>query len=288
MSETLTRSAPAKLNLFLRVFAPESTGYHGLETLFARIELADTLTARRTEGNGIALLGSGADLGPPEENLVWRAAESVLAALRTRFGVELTLEKRIPVGGGLGGGSADAAATLQLVNELAGNAVPRAELFQMAARLGADVSYCLSEAPLALAWGHGERMMRLPALPIAPVLLVSPPAPVSTSEAYRWLDASRTQPVRRGAVLLDAQSLGSWSDVARMAGNDFESVVFAHRPEVRAAFEALARTGPLLCRMTGSGSTLFAVYRTEGERDDARMALGRKHGVLSATQTVSA
>lgn len=285
MAPSETRSARAKLNLFLRVFAPESTGHHGLETLFARIELADTVTARRTTGTGITLAIEGADLGAPQENLVWRAAESVLGALRSRFGVELSLEKRIPVGAGLGGGSADAAATLLLVNQLADNAVPRAELFQMAARLGADVSFCLSEAPLALAWGHGERMMRLPALPAAPVLLVSPSVRVATAEAYRWIDESRNQPVRRGAVLLDAESLARWSDVARMAGNDFESVVFARRPEVRAVFEALARTGPLLCRMTGSGSTLFAVYRTEGECEDARLALGRKYGTIVATRT---
>jgi 4-diphosphocytidyl-2-C-methyl-D-erythritol kinase len=285
MTEAITRSARAKINLFLRVFAPDTGGYHPLETLFARIELADTVTGRRTESSGLDLEVIGADLGPPEENLVWRAAESVLASLRTRFGVALRLEKHIPVGAGLGGGSADAAATLLLVNELAGNAVPRAELFQMAARLGADVSFCLSEAPLALAWGHGERMMRLPALPPAPILLLSPSVPVSTAEAYRWIDQSRTQPVRRGAVLLDAASLAGWRDVARMAGNDFESVVFAHRPEIRSAFEALARTGPLLCRMTGSGSTLFAVYRSERECEDARLTLGRKHGAAVATRT---
>jgi 4-diphosphocytidyl-2-C-methyl-D-erythritol kinase len=286
MTGVLTREARAKLNLFLRVFARESDGYHNLETLFARIELADTLTARRVEGTGATLEASGADLGTPEQNLALQAARAVLASLRSPFRVELTLEKRIPMGAGLGGGSADAAAALALVNELAGNAVPRAELFQMAARLGADVAFCLSELPLALGWGHGERMMALPAPPPAPVLLVSPAAPVVTAEAYRWLDESRHQARGRGSVLLDPGALSNWSDIARMAGNDFESVVFAHRPEVRAAFEALARTGPLLCRMTGSGSTLFAVYRTDQARDDARMALGKKYGVATPTRTV--
>lgn len=287
MTGILTREARAKLNLFLRVFARESDGYHNLETLFAPIELADTLTARRIEGAGVSLQVTGPDLGPPEQNLAVRAAQAALASLRSPFGVELALEKRIPVGAGLGGGSADAAAALELVNQLAGNAIPRAELLQIAARLGADVAFCLSGMPLALGWGHGERMMALPALPPAPVLLVSPPVPVATAEAYRWLDESRHQPRGRGTVLLDPGALSNWSDIARMAGNDFESVVFAHRPEVRAAFEALARTGPLLCRMTGSGSTLFAVYRTEQARDDARMTLGKKHGVVTATRTVA-
>ena len=287
MSETLTRSARAKLNLFLRVFGKEPDGFHHLETLFTRLDLADTITARRIENRVVTLAVSGADLGPVESNLAFRAARAVLDSLRAPFGVELTLEKRIPAGAGLGGGSADAAATLLLVNQLAGNAVPRAELLQMAARLGADVPFCLSEASLAIAWGHGERLMILPALPEAQVLLLHPPVSISTAEAYRWLDASRAQGFRRGAVLLDGSALSSWSDVARMAGNDFESVVFGHRPEVRAGFEALAKTGPLLCRMTGSGSTLFAIYRNARERDDARMILGRKYGSITTSHTAT-
>ncbi|HEX7023711.1 MAG TPA: hypothetical protein VF187_02745, partial [Gemmatimonadales bacterium] len=145
--------------------------------------------------------------------------------------------------------------------------------------------FCLSGASLALGWGHGERLLALPPLPPAPVLLVSPPVAVSTAEAYRWVDEARTSAGRRGALLLDPGALTGWSDVARMAGNDFESVVFGKHPAVREAFEALALTGPLLCRMTGSGSTLVAVYRTEGDRDDARNMLGRKHGVVTATYT---
>ena len=288
MNQILSRPARAKLNLFLRVLGRETGGYHHLETLFARIQLADTVSARRVEPGLVTLLTPGATrLGPDEENLAVRAARAVIESLRSPIGVELTLAKRIPAGAGLGGGSADAAAALLLVNELAGNAVPRSELFLLATRLGADVAFCLSEAPLALGWSRGERLMVLPPLPPAPILLVSPGVPVATAEAYHWLVESRTEPVRRGAVVLDPASLSRWSDVARMAGNDFESVVFARRPEVRAAFEALARTGPLVCRMTGSGSTLFAVYRSERERDQAGMMLGRKHGVVTPSETAA-
>lgn len=283
---SVTHQAHAKTNLFLRVLAREADGYHGLETLFCRLELADTVVAHRGEGRGVTLQIEGAEAGPPAENLAVRAAEAVLQSLRVPFGVELTLTKRIPVGAGLGGGSADAAAALRAVNALAGNAVPRAELFHMAARLGADVAFCLGDASLALAWGHGERMLALPALPTAPVLLLTPPAAVRTADAYGWLDSARAAEVRRGALALDVPALASWSDVARMAGNDFESVVFGKLPAVRDAFEALARTRPLLCRMTGSGSTLFAVYRNEREGEDARMALGKKHGVLIPTRTL--
>ena len=285
MTETLTAEARAKANLFLRVLARESDGYHSIETLFCRLELADTLTARRTEGTEVTLVVEGADTGPAEENLALRASRLVLESSRTRFGVELALTKRIPVGAGLGGGSADAAAALALVNALGGNPIPRSELLHLAARLGADVPFCLSEAPLALGWSHGERMMALPALPRAPVLLLTPPVPIRTTQAYGWIDETRPATGRRGSLLLDAQALAGWSDVARMAGNDFESVVFGRHPVVREAFEVLARTRPLLCRMSGSGSTLLAVYRSEGDREDARMMLGRKHGAVLATWT---
>jgi len=286
VSDTLTALAHAKANLFLRVLARESDGYHSIETLFCRLELSDTLIARRTEGTGVTLVVEGPDTGPAEENLALRAAKLVLESSRTRFGVDLALTKRIPVGAGLGGGSADAAAALALVNGLGGNAIPRSELLHLAARLGADMPFCLSEAPLAIGWSHGERMMALPALPRAPVLLLTPPVPIRTAQAYGWIDETRPATGRRGSLLLDAQSLAGWSDVARMAGNDFESVVFGRHPVIREAFEALARTRPLLCRMSGSGSTLIAVYRSEGDREDAKMMLGKKHGLVTPTSTM--
>jgi 4-diphosphocytidyl-2-C-methyl-D-erythritol kinase len=164
------------------------------------------------------------------------------------------------------------------VNRLVADAVPRHELQQFAARLGADVAFLASGAPLALAWGHGERMLRLPPLPPLPVLLLLPPHPVRTAEAYGWVDALQASGARRGAVSYDPGVLGAWGDLARLAGNDFESAVFSRLPAVREAFEALARTGPLFCRMSGSGAALFAVYRNERDREDAAMQLGRKHG----------
>jgi 4-diphosphocytidyl-2-C-methyl-D-erythritol kinase len=282
----VTLPAHAKLNLFLRVLARESDGYHGLETLFCLVSLADRLRAERREGNGVTVEVGGADVGPPEQNLAVRAASMVLQATGYRFAVHLDLEKRIPVRSGLGGGSSNAAAALVAVNQLAGNAVPRHELLQFAAHLGSDVPFFLSGSPLALGWGRGERLLALPPLPAAPVLLLTPAVGVGTSEAYGWLDAARQSAGRRGAVALDLDALSRWGDIGRLAGNDFESVVFARAPEIRAAFEALVRTRPLVCRMSGSGSALFAVYRSARDRDDARSTLGRKHGQVEAAETL--
>ncbi|HKP28497.1 MAG TPA: 4-(cytidine 5'-diphospho)-2-C-methyl-D-erythritol kinase [Gemmatimonadales bacterium] len=284
MTDTVTVQAHAKLNLFLRLLSKDDDGYHSLETLFCRIALADTLTATRA-GTGVAIEVAGADVGPDKDNLAVRAAQLALEGLRTRFGVHLTLDKKIPLGGGLAGGSADAAAALEAVNALAGNAIPRAELLQLASRLGSDVAFCFSGASLALGWGRGERMMVLPSLPPAPILLLVPPVAVRTVEAYKWVAEARQNQGRRGPVAMDLAALSSWGSIGRLAGNDFESPVFARLPEVRAAFEAVVGTKPLVCRMSGSGSTIFGVYRTSRDRDDAVMMLGRKLGRVIATET---
>jgi 4-diphosphocytidyl-2-C-methyl-D-erythritol kinase len=285
--QAVSLPALGKINLFLRVLSRGDDGYHGIETLFCLVSLADTLRAERREGRGVTIEVSGAELGPPAENLAVRAASMVLDSVGHKFGVHLTLTKRIPARAGLGGGSSDAAAALHAVNRLAGDAIPRHELIQIAARIGSDVPFFCSGAPLALAWNRGERMLRLPPLPAAPALLLTPPIPVSTADAYGWVDAARQSAGRRGSLALDLDALSSWGDVARMAGNDFESAVFGRHGEIRAAFEALVGTRPLLCRMSGSGSTLFAIYRSPRDREDAMMMLGKKHGTLTPVETVA-
>ena len=282
-------AAHAKVNLFLRVLAKEHDGFHAVETLLCLVDLADELVLSRGGAPGnVALEVDGPDTGPAEENLAVRAASMVLAATNNRFGVELRLTKRIPVAAGLGGGSSDAAAALLGTNALAGGVVPLHELLQFAARLGSDVPFFLTRTPLAIGWGRGERLLALPPLPACPGLLVSSPTGIRTTDAYGWVDEVRADEGRRGAVALTLDALSTWGDVARMAGNDFESAVFGHRPELHDAFEALAETRPLTCRLSGSGATIFGLFRSERDRDDARSVLGRRHGALTPVWTLSA
>jgi 4-diphosphocytidyl-2-C-methyl-D-erythritol kinase len=287
MSPTARINCHAKANLFLRVLARNDDGFHSLETIFCLLDLADDIVAERRDGNDVTLDTQGVDLGPAEKNLALRAATAVVEATRRKFGVHLTLTKRIPVQAGLGGGSSDAAGALTVVNHLAGNAVPRHELLQIAARLGSDVPFFVSGGAFALGWNRGERMIRLASPPSAPALLLIPPVGISTVEAYRWVDEARQTGSARGAVVLDLDALAGWGSLGRMAGNEFESVVFAHRPEVRAAFEAMTSTHPLLCRMSGSGSAILAIYRNVRERDDAKMTLSPKLGRTIATTTMA-
>ncbi len=287
MAQAVAVPALAKLNLFLRVLSRHDDGFHGLETLLCLIDLADTVHAERRDGHGVTVQVDGAEVGPPERNLAVRAAMRVLEATGNRFAIHLRLAKRIPVRSGLGGGSSDAAAALHAANHLAGNVVPRHELLQFAGHLGSDVPFFFTGAPLALAWNRGERMIRLPPLPPSPALLLTPNVSVATAEAFTWLDTDRGSAFRRAAVALDLDAVSRWGDVGRMAGNDFESPVFGHHRDIREAFEALVGTRPLVCRMTGSGSTLFAIYRSTRDREDAAMMLGRKYGAVTPVNTLS-
>ena len=278
--------AHAKVNLFLRILARESTGYHQIETAFTLIDLADDLEAVRTAaGGGVTIEVDGAEVGPADDNLAVRGARAVLEATGQKFGVALKLTKRIPVRAGLGGGSSDAAAALHAVNALAGNAVPRHEVLQLAAKLGADVAFFASGAPLALAWGRGERLFRLPPLPEAAALVAVPPIAVATPEAYKWWDDMHPEPAPRGPVAFDADALASWGSIGRLGGNDFELPVFGKHPRLRALYERLAATKPYWVRLCGSGSAVAAVYRSARDRDDAAMQIGEKDQRLIRTQT---
>jgi 4-diphosphocytidyl-2-C-methyl-D-erythritol kinase len=285
-AERVRIAAHAKLNLFLRILARETSGYHQIETAFALLELADELVVRRTpRGVALDVRRGGPDLGNPEENLAVRGARAVLEATGQRFGVAMELTKRIPVRAGLGGGSSDAAAALHAVNALAGNAVPRAELVQLAARIGSDVAFFTSGAALALGWGRGERLLQVEPLPARPALVAVPPIGIATPDAYRWWDEMHVTPAPRGAVVLDAPTLATWGSVGRLGGNDFELPVFGRHPPLRALFERVAATHPYWVRMCGSGSAVAAVYASERVRDDAAMQLGTQHQRLVNTST---
>lgn len=285
--DRLRVAAHAKVNLFLRILAREQSGFHQIETAFLLLELADQIDVRRSD-RGVKLDVDGPDLGPVEENLAVRAAKSVLEATGAKFGVDITLTKKIPVRAGLGGGSSDAAATLHAVNALTGNAVPRHELNHLAARLGSDVAFFAAGIPAALGWGRGERLLAVQPPPAAPALVALPRGiGIATPDAYRWWDQSGMHDGSRGPVVLEPDSLSSWGSVGRLGANDFELPVFGKHPEIRTLFERLAATKPFWVRLSGSGSAVAAVYRNERDRDDAIARLGTKDQTTVATGTRS-
>lgn len=257
-STAVSVEAQAKLNLRLCVLARESSGYHQLESLFIRINLADTVRVA-TDTKTRSLDCAGLDL-PAEQNLAYRAAVAFLDATRWDTGFHIAIEKRIPSGGGLGGGSADAGAVLRALNALAPSPLAAPELMTIALRLGADVPFLTADATLAMAWGRGERLLALRPLPAREVLLALPPFGVNTAAAFGWhAEASQGQALEAPAPL-SLDELDRWDAVAKLARNDLEAVVFAKHPEIAQCVASLGAAGARIARMSGSGSTAFGIF----------------------------
>ncbi|MDO8502423.1 MAG: 4-(cytidine 5'-diphospho)-2-C-methyl-D-erythritol kinase [Gemmatimonadaceae bacterium] len=269
-------AAQAKLNLHLRVLAREDSGFHSLETIFHRIDLADDLVIEVTDGER-AVDVEGAETGPMESNLAYRAAAAYAAHAGWPKGFRIQLTKRIPVGAGLGGGSADAAAVLRALNFMSGDPIGSHGLLRLAAGFGSDIPFLASDAVMALAWGHGERMLSLAPLPRYDVMLMTPEFSVSTADAYRWLDEDRARQrdvtammgdaksvderdAAPDAAVLDTVSLSTWASIARFARNDFEAPVSARHPQLAEYLQSLRSSTAVFAQMTGSGSTIFGVF----------------------------
>ncbi len=290
--------AQAKINLFLRILAREASGFHSLETLFQRLDLGDLVSVRLNVA-GRSLDCDDADAGPTERNLAWRAAVEYADATGWPSSFAIEVEKRIPVGAGLGGGSADAGAVLRLLDHLSPEPIGQQRLLQLAVRLGADVPFLTSTAVRALAWGRGERLLALPALRSMPVALLIPSQRVATVEAFGWLAAARAThsddhpgpiPQSRQLYLSD---LGDWKSLEAVAGNDFEGPVALHSSSVAAL--AGLRNGlrvlpgerdPLIYEMTGSGSTWFVLSPSSHALDASERLAGNLPGMTPVrTQT---
>jgi 4-diphosphocytidyl-2-C-methyl-D-erythritol kinase len=255
--------AQAKINLFLRVLAREVDGYHSIETLFLRLDLGDVVRLRVSANpeRSIDCYGVGiaaADLGPPEENLAYRAAAAYVDVAGWPNGFAIEIEKLIPVGGGLGGGSADAAAVLRALDALAPDPIGGGALAQIAGRLGADVPFMVSDSACALGWGRGERLLHLRPPPPRDLELLVPRFGVSTKWAYEQLAASRGEAKPRPMIYRAAQ-LSSWDHLTAIAINDLEPVVMGRHPEIGACVAALRASGARIAMMSGSGSTVFGV-----------------------------
>jgi 4-diphosphocytidyl-2-C-methyl-D-erythritol kinase len=252
--------APAKLNLFLHVLGQQPSGFHQIETLFCRIRLADQLDFEK-QSAGILLRVEGAALGEPQANLVYRAAQAFQQKSAVALGVRITLRKHIPVGSGLGGGSSDAATTLQALNELHGSPLTRRDLHEASRALGSDVPFFAWGGTLALGTGRGERLLGLPPLPAAPVVVVVPDRAIVTAEAYRALDAARERGLAaRTTASVAPEMLTDWQSVAALAENDFEPIAFEWIPPLRRVRDALQSAGALIARLTGSGAAMFGVF----------------------------
>jgi 4-diphosphocytidyl-2-C-methyl-D-erythritol kinase len=286
---SLTLRPHAKINLFLRVGGLRADGFHEVQTLLQSIALADrmVLTARR---GPFVLRVTGAGAPADRTNLVWRAAEALWRAL-DRSGeprdVHVALEKQIPTGAGLGGGSSDAAAALVGLNRVwrAGRSV--ADLARLAAQLGADVPFFLCGGA-ALGLNRGEAVYPLDDVRRLGVVVLAPSFAVATADAYRWHDEDAAASIAAGAASL---ATAARIDVGWPAGgvdviNDLTAPVGRRHPDIDEMIAALRERGALAAAMTGSGSAVFGLFSEAGARAAVRR-LRRPGWRVLATRTAS-
>jgi 4-diphosphocytidyl-2-C-methyl-D-erythritol kinase len=193
----------------------------------------------------------------PEENLAYQAAELYAKETGWPKGFEIEIVKNIPLGGGLGGGSADAAGVLRILNTLATTPVAPDKLLEMAAVLGSDVPFLADDQVMAMSWGRGERLLAVKPLPPRELELFFPPFGVNSGEAYALLDAHRGEYAGPGPELT-TEMFRDWESAARNSVNDFEAVIRPRHPEIDALLSRGEKYGQFY-RMTGSGSTVFKV-----------------------------
>ncbi len=278
MPDILQEGAPAKINLSLVVRGRRGDGYHELNSLVAFADCGDVLSAEPADDLRLNVIGPFAKgLGTDDTNLVLQAIRRFDDYLGVETKAHVTLEKNLPVASGIGGGSADAAATLRLLCRLHGRDVEHHALAAIGLCLGADVPVCLDTRP-AMMWGKGELIERLEALPDFWFVLVNPRVAVSTAAVFKALDAPDLVEKKAGPAapqFADLIALGQWLDAH---GNDMERAAMMIAPAIFDAATALAATRDCrLARMSGSGATCFGIYDDEKAARAAETALKVVH-----------
>jgi 4-diphosphocytidyl-2-C-methyl-D-erythritol kinase len=282
----------AKINLRLDILGKRADGYHELRTIFQTVSLHDELRLRASKSSEISLTIHGNDelaREPVKKNLAYRAVDALRHELKVRRGVELELHKTIPSGGGLGGGSSNAAAALFGYLQLIGRKLPMAVLLELAASLGADVPIFLFGGR-ALGAGRGDEIYPLPDIKKLALLIVAPrDIRVPTPDAFRWLNA----PLRNAATLTKLAAdpklwefcALSWSAQGNGLSNDFEKPVFKRYNRLDQIKRVLLQKGAAEASLAGSGSAVFGVFPSPTMA--RRAAVGFPHDLTFVCETVS-
>lgn len=267
----------AKINLGLEVLATRADGYHELRTLFQTVDLHDDIRIRRTPRD-ITVVCTHPSVPGDATNLAWRAADALRRHAKTAGGVEIRIEKRIPVAGGLGGGSSNAAATLLALDRLWGTGLGTDGLLPLARRLGADVPYFLYGGT-ALGLARGDEIYPLRRQVRGHVVIVDPARPISTAAVFARVDASLTPRENSNTIFRFVSRDLEGKEAFPVLANDLERAALEEAPDLARAVgrirDALVREGALLASLSGSGSSYFGLF------DDPQRAR-RAHAALEA------
>lgn len=285
--ERVIETAPAKINLALHVTGRRHDGYHLLDSLVTFAEDGDELVLETSEKDEFRVVGRfGAELSGGD-NLVVKARDLLRSALgetgQPDGPVSITLDKSLPIASGIGGGSADAAATLRGLLRLWKAQLPQATLHEIALKLGADVPMCLASVPLR-ARGIGETIATV-AMPGVPLVLVNPLKPVSTPEIFRVLTGRDNPPIDE---IPDPTDVSNWLRSLAPLRNDLQPAAEVLVPEIAEACDLLRQSLAGFARMSGSGATCFGLYETEAAAMKAALALSayRPNWYVLLTRTI--
>ena len=253
---SLVLRAPAKVNLSLRILGRRPDGYHDLDTVMQKVDICDEITLKITDEPGIVLHCPDSDLPEDRSNIVWRAAEAFLAVCKCeKEGVDITLQKNIPIAAGLGGGSSDAGTVLTGLNRLLEAGFSTAELIALARPLGADVPFFVTDHGAVRAEGIGDRMIAVQSLQNCTLVLVNPGFSVSTRWVYEKYALTMAS---KESKLCDSQK--KMDPLLPYAGkNDLEQVTISSYPEIELLKQDLLSLGATSVLMSGSGPTVFGI-----------------------------
>jgi 4-diphosphocytidyl-2-C-methyl-D-erythritol kinase len=266
-------AAPAKLNLALLVGPVRPDGFHEIGSLMLPITLADRVVVERTPGKALAVV---CDVAPGEKNLAAKLVRELERKLDRALEVRVTIAKHIPPGGGLGGGSSDAAAALQAIERLFDLDLSTKVRYEVAMAVGSDVPFFLWPGP-QLAMGRGQ-VLKDVVLPSLNAVIVMPDLGLSTAAVYKWRDEDAEMTLkdfapRVRALSAKVQAARSAADVAALVHNDLEASVTSRRPAVAEARDRLLELGARAAAMTGSGAAVFGLFASSEEAGKARAAL---------------
>ncbi|MBU4486237.1 MAG: 4-(cytidine 5'-diphospho)-2-C-methyl-D-erythritol kinase [Candidatus Delongbacteria bacterium] len=271
--------ANCKLNLHLRVTGKLPDGYHSLETIFQEIPFYDEIDISIPEEDKIEFSSTGIKIPDGDNNICVKAAEILKDKYSIRKGCKIILQKNVPIGAGLGGGSSDAAATLKALNELWSIGSGDDDLEKIALKLGADVPFFI-KGGCACAEGKGEVLRPIePLLKNGSILLIYPHIHISTPDAYRKLNLNLTN-LSNNIIFAEVLKSGvSLSDFHKRFVNDFEDVVFKEYPEIGKIKELLLNEGADLAAMSGSGSTVFGFFTSEDKLRNSMSLINKNYFV---------
>lgn len=259
--------APAKINLYLNVVGKRNDGFHEIETVFERIDLADELTFQ-SHPDEIQIVCSDPNLSCGPDNLIYKAAILLKKASRINKGASIHLNKRIPIAAGLGGGSSDAAATLLGLNKLWSLALSRSDLVRIGAKLGSDVCFFLQDKPYAVGSGRGEQCKALDTSHKLTHILVVPEERLSTKEIYDGLDLRLTGKAPSINIISHALCNGSLSELAEGLWNDLEPEANRRCPTIKKIQSLLQHLGCVGVSLSGSGSSVYGLCSDPAQAEE--------------------